>query len=126
MGGGPLATNNSLIVAAFHNALRAQGLVVVLIILLALVLWRPVAEVARRRLGVRPELTTFPPEPAGRRFLRISFGSLWVLDGILQMQQSMVLGLPSDVAQPAAVGSPPWVHHLVNAGLSVWTRHPIA
>jgi cytochrome oxidase Cu insertion factor (SCO1/SenC/PrrC family) len=57
--------------------------------------------------------------------LRISFGLLWILDGILQTQQSMPLGLPTQVVGPAESGSPGWVQHLVNDGLGIWTRHPI-
>ena len=37
----------------------------------------------------------------------------------------MAGGLPSQVIQPAASTSPGWVQHLVNAGASIWTYHPI-
>ena len=64
-------------------------------------------------------------EPVARRVLRIGFGLLWVLDGLLQIQRSMPLGLASGVIQPAAVGSPGWVQHLVNAGITIWSDHPV-
>ena len=37
----------------------------------------------------------------------------------------MPLGLPSGVVQPAADGSPGWVHHLVNIGVTIWNNHPV-
>ena len=33
------------------------------------------------------------PEPAARRLLRVSFGFIWVFDGILQGKSSMPLGM---------------------------------
>ena len=67
-----------------------------------------------------------PPEPSGRRFLRIAFGLLWLFDGLLQLQSGMPTGLPSQVIQPATVGSPSWVRHMVDSGLTVWNNHPAA
>ena len=60
-----------------------------------------------------------------RRLLRVSFGLIWVFDGILQAQISMPLGLAPQVVQPAAAGSPGWVQHLVSAGTTVWSYHPV-
>jgi cytochrome oxidase Cu insertion factor (SCO1/SenC/PrrC family) len=37
----------------------------------------------------------------------------------------MPLGLGPQVVQPAAAGSPGWVQHLVNAGTTVWSYHPV-
>jgi cytochrome oxidase Cu insertion factor (SCO1/SenC/PrrC family) len=65
------------------------------------------------------------PEPPARRILRIGFGILWVFDGLLQAQSAMPLGLPSGVIQPGAVGSPDWVQHLVNSGVTIWNNHPV-
>ena len=56
--------------------------------------------------------------------MRIGFGCLWVLDGLLQIQSSMPLGLPSGVIQPAAATSPAWVQHLVNSGVTIWSEPP--
>jgi cytochrome oxidase Cu insertion factor (SCO1/SenC/PrrC family) len=58
--------------------------------------------------------------------LRISFGLLWIFDGILQGQASMPLGLTPQVIQPTAVASPGWVQHVVNAGITIWSYHPVA
>jgi cytochrome oxidase Cu insertion factor (SCO1/SenC/PrrC family) len=65
------------------------------------------------------------PEPVARRVLRIGFGLLWLLDGLLQLQSSMPLGLPVSVLQPASGSSPGWVQHLVNFGVTTWSDHPI-
>jgi hypothetical protein len=64
-------------------------------------------------------------EPAGRTVLRLGFGALWVLDGILQAQPMMVTGLPSRVVEPAAASSPPWVRDLVHWGVAAWSDHPL-
>ena len=64
-------------------------------------------------------------EPAGRRVLRIGFGVLWLLDGLLQAQPGMAAGLPSQVIEPTASSSPSWVQHLVNWAGTTWSYHPI-
>ena len=65
-------------------------------------------------------------EPVARRVLRIGFGVLWILDGLLQLQSSMPLGLPDSVLQPSARSSPglgaaPRRH----VGVTIWTDHPV-
>ena len=65
------------------------------------------------------------PEPLARRVLRYGFGGLWILDGLLQIQASMPLGLPSGVIEPSASSSPAWVQHLVNSGVTIWSDHPV-
>ena len=64
-------------------------------------------------------------EARGRWLLRIGFGTLWILDGILQAQPKMAAGLPSLVIQPTAASSPAWVQHLVNWGGTAWSYHPV-
>ena len=64
-------------------------------------------------------------EPSARRLLRISFGVLWIFDGILQAQPAMAAGLPSQVIQPSAASSPAWVQHVVNWAGTTWSFHPI-
>jgi len=66
-----------------------------------------------------------PGEARGRWLLRIGFGVLWILDGILQAQPKMAAGLPSLVIEPTAASSPAWVQHLVNWGGTIWSYHPI-
>jgi cytochrome oxidase Cu insertion factor (SCO1/SenC/PrrC family) len=129
--GRSLPTGNSLIVSSFRSALLHQLLVVLLVVVLCAIGFNIVRTVQYRRLKAHGHLS-FPTgprhsaaEPAARRILRIGFGCLWVLDGLLQAQSSMPLGLPSGALQPAAVGSPDWVVHLVNSGVTIWSNHPI-
>ena len=64
-------------------------------------------------------------EARGRRLLRVGFGLLWILDGILQAQPKMAGGLAAQVIEPAAAASPVWVQHVVNWGGTIWSFHPI-
>ncbi|HTY96726.1 MAG TPA: SCO family protein, partial [Solirubrobacteraceae bacterium] len=66
------------------------------------------------------------PESAARRLLRISFGLLWIFDGLLQSQPKMPLGVGPDVIRPLAASSPTWVQHLDNALVTVWSYHPVS
>ncbi len=129
--GRSLQTGNSLVASSFRTALFHQLLVVFLVVVLCAVAFNVVRTIQYRRLREHG-LTSFPtpspahiPEPLARRVLRIGFGCIWVLDGLLQIQSSMPLGLPSNVMQPAANGSPDWVQHLVNNGITIWSNHPV-
>lgn len=107
--------------AAFHSSLGHGSLIV----LAVLVLLPAAAIIARRWQGARqgaPE----PPEAAGRRLVRVAFGILWLVDGLLQMQPAMPLGLPSQVVAPASAGSPAWLLHATSWFSTVWLEHPIA
>ena len=129
--GRSLQTGNSLIVSTFRTTLFHQLLVVAAIVLGCLVAFNVVRTVQYRRLNAHGQ-RGFPsradvggPEPAARRIVRIGFGCLWVLDGLLQLQSSMPLGLPSSVVQPSAASSPSWVRHVVNSGATIWSNHPV-
>jgi cytochrome oxidase Cu insertion factor (SCO1/SenC/PrrC family) len=65
------------------------------------------------------------PEPIARRVLRVGFGVLWLLDGALQIQSHMPLGLPENVVAPSTQGSPEWLVSIVHWGLRVWENHPV-
>jgi cytochrome oxidase Cu insertion factor (SCO1/SenC/PrrC family) len=129
--GRSLQTGNSLIVSTFHTALFHQLLVVLLVAALCAIGFNVVRTIQYRRLKEHgkhsfPSTSGFAtPEPAARRILRLGFGGLWILDGLLQIQSAMPLGLPSGVIQPAAATSPGWVQHLVNSGVAIWSNHPI-
>ena len=56
----------------------------------------------------------------------MGFGLIWLIDGILQFQVSMPLGLGTDVVQPMASGTPHWLHALMLDGVRLWNLHPIA
>ena len=66
-----------------------------------------------------------PAEPRARKVLRIGFGILWIIDGILQAQPQMAGGLPSQVIAPGATASPGWVRDVVNFGGTIWSYHPV-
>jgi cytochrome oxidase Cu insertion factor (SCO1/SenC/PrrC family) len=137
--GGTLSDSNPLILAAFESALRHQALIVLILLLIAATAWvwpytapRPKPDAgpagaadAADAVETSPPATELGEHPA-RKFLRISFGLLWIFDGLLQLQQAMPAGLPTQVVQPAAASSPGWVQHLVDDGTSIWFRHPIS
>ena len=117
---------------AFESALVHQGLVVLVILALLSVAWNLLRREQLRRAvaagGGQVAAFAGEPgvsEPTALRLLRISFGCIWVFDGILQAQVSMPLGMISGVVQPAAAGSPSWVLHLVNFGATIWNNHPV-
>jgi cytochrome oxidase Cu insertion factor (SCO1/SenC/PrrC family) len=121
-------TNDPVLEAAFRAALLHQGFIVLAIALALLLAYgllrrRPAAAglLASGRAGDQAATA----EPSARRFLRMSFGLLWIIDGILQAQPEMAAGLPSQVAAPAAGASPGWVQAVVNAGGTVWSYHPV-
>jgi cytochrome oxidase Cu insertion factor (SCO1/SenC/PrrC family) len=125
-----LETDNPTVTAAFRSALSHQLLSLVILGVLVALSWNLARAVQYRRAvaaGTRaPAPATWPyPEPRARRLLRIAFGSLWLLDGLLQLQQAMPLGLPGSVITPAASSSPGWVQHLVNVGTTIWSNHPV-
>ena len=64
-------------------------------------------------------------EAPARTVLRVGFGLLWILDGVLQAQPKMAGGLASQVIEPSASSSPSWVQHVVNWGGTIWSYHPI-
>ncbi len=137
----PLQVNNPVIVSAFHSALVHQLLVVLAVAAVLAIAWNVAVTLQHRRfqgagagsapsgaagLGAGPgAVAAQTAEPTGRRFLRVAFGLVWILDGLLQAQSAMPLGMPTGVVRPAAVGSPAWVLHLVNSGMTIWGNHPI-
>src|SRR5580704_442887 len=114
MNSGP-SPASPILVAAFRSALLHQALIVALIFLLVLIAWG-----ALRAATGGPRAAPAWREPRARTVLRIGFGLLWLLDGLLQAQPQMAGGLPS-VLQSAADGSPAWVGDLVNWGANLWS-----
>ena len=138
-----LAATNSLVVAAFHRLLLRQGLVCLVVLAVLWVAWNVLRSRRLRAFAgatvdfeagslsqavgsATPEAAAAPSEPAARRLLRLSFGMLWIFDGILQGQASIPLGMAANVIQPAAASSPTWVQHLDNQLATIWSYHPIA
>jgi len=127
-----LQNNDPTISAAFHTELMHQLLIIVLILVVLTLAWNAIRTIVYRRSvaagtfdAPAPERVRYP-EPVARRMLRITFGLLWVVDGILQAQGSMPLGLPGTVLTPAASTSPGWVQHIVNVGATIWSDHPVS
>ena len=125
-----LSTNNPTIVSAFYDELLRQGVVVAVILLLVGLVW------SLTRSGAAPPCRRSSDGPKGKhgvlrsrtlgaRLVRVSFGLLWIFDGILQGQASMPLGMAPQVIEPAAAASPGWVQHLDNAMATIWSYHPV-
>jgi cytochrome oxidase Cu insertion factor (SCO1/SenC/PrrC family) len=131
-----VSSGNPFIIAAFHTMLQHQLLVVFLVCIVLVLAWnfaRTVQVRAAAKEGegapveasLRPTVRVSVPEPTARLVLRIAFGLIWTLDGLLQLQSAMPLGLPTGVLSPAASGSPSWVASLVHTGVTIWTNHPV-
>jgi cytochrome oxidase Cu insertion factor (SCO1/SenC/PrrC family) len=120
-----LSDNNAVLVAAFRAALLHQGIIVLAVLAFLALAWVSVREwipAAKNAMGGR---VTAAEEASARRLLRIGFGLVWIFDGILQAQPAMAEGMPSQVMQSGATGSPGWVQHLVNWAATGWSYHPI-
>jgi cytochrome oxidase Cu insertion factor (SCO1/SenC/PrrC family) len=122
-------TDDPTVVSAFHSALAHQGLLILCFLAVLVIGWNVVRTVQFRRVQRNaesvPEQELRFAEPLSRRVLRIGFGILWVVDGLLQLQQAMPLGMPTQVLQPSETGARPWVQSLVNVGLGIWEKHPV-
>ena len=119
-----LSPADPTLVAAFRSALLHQAAIALLIVVFLGLAWatarvwrRPTPAAVPERAGAR--------EPRGRALLRVGFGLLWILDGILQAQPKMAGGLAAQVIQPTAAASPAWVQHVANWGGTIWSYHPI-
>jgi hypothetical protein len=114
---------NPALAAAFRALLLREGLVALLVLAALGAGW----VIVRRRGAAAPACAAAPPpgEPGWRRLLRIGFGLLWLFDGILQAQPAMPSGLPSQVIDPTAASSPPWVQRVVFWAGAGWTHHPV-
>ena len=125
-----LNVNDPAVIAAFKAVLLHQGVIALLIFgtlglaWVSVRAWLPViaGEDAGAAAGTPGAVLA---EPSWRQLLRTGFGLLWLLDGILQAQPRMAIGLPSQVIEPAAASSPPWVQHVVNWGGTSWSFHPL-
>ncbi len=81
---------------------------------------------ARPRSGARPPAATPRPAPdLARRVLVVGLGSLWVLDGLLQLQPGMVTSFLSGVVAPLLAGQPAPVAAAMEAGVRLWGVNPI-
>ena len=120
-----LNVDDPTVVAAFRSALLHQAIIALAIFAVLSVVWVSVRERHGAGAAGAERAARRPAEPAAHRVLRIGFGLLWLLDGLLQAQPGMAAGLPSQVIEPAAAGSPVWVQHLINWAGTAWSYHPI-
>jgi cytochrome oxidase Cu insertion factor (SCO1/SenC/PrrC family) len=119
-----LNVGDPTVVAAFKTALLHQGLIALLIFFVVGLAWMSLRAWLPAATG--GHATTLPtPEPAWRQLLRYGFGAIWLLDGILQAQPKMAVGLPSQVIEPTAATSPHWVQTVVNWAGTAWSYHPM-
>lgn len=113
--------SNALIVALFRHALFVTGLfrltVIAMVLMFVLALSRRIL-----RFNLSPEGMN---ESRSRSYLRWSFGAIWLVDGILQFQVSMPLGLANNVVRPLETNTPAWLHSLMDHGILLWNSHPI-
>ncbi len=112
------------LVQAFRATLLAQGVLALFIFVVLACTWVGLREWLRTSHGAALAVRR-AHEPAGRRLLRAGFGVLWIVDGVLQAQPAMVSGLPGQVTEPSAAGSPGWVHDLVYWASGIWSHHPV-
>jgi cytochrome oxidase Cu insertion factor (SCO1/SenC/PrrC family) len=126
-----LNPSDPTVVAAFKAALLHQGLIALLIFTVlglawvAVRAWPPAAGLHLHGAGAAGAPGSALPEPSWRRLLRIGFGVIWILDGLLQAQPKMAVGLPSQVIEPIAATSPRWVQDVVNWAGTNWSYHPM-
>ena len=119
-----MGPNSYSITSPYVTPLFRHGLLVALAWIVATAIVVVVATLVSGRLARfnSNELS----EPRRRRALRISFGALWLVAGMLQFQSAMPLGMANQVVAPSTEGAPSWITALVNAGIGVYNNHPLA
>jgi cytochrome oxidase Cu insertion factor (SCO1/SenC/PrrC family) len=113
---------NALAVSLFHHAVFVSAVVWIIGIAVAIL----------AVTALRKKIPTFNlsmvglSESRARTYLRLSFGAIWIIDGVLQLQTAMPLGMANQVVKPMTASTPTWLHALMNAGIGIWNMHPIA
>ncbi len=135
--------NLNLVARAFDSRLSQEAFVVLILLAITAVCFNVIkAQQLKRSVPKNPDVSVSgeaqpeiyrmnqPGKPNSaeasfKKILRVGFGILWVLDGLLQMQSSMPIELPNSVIAPSVSGSPEWVKEIVRYALEAWQRHPI-
>ncbi len=117
-----LSVTNHTVVGAFDHELVIQAGVIASLAIIACL----VAVAVAGRGASNEDSGDSGAEPVARRVVRVGFGLVWLVDGILQAQSAMPLGMIPQVVQPASSSSPSWVQHLVNVTATMWTLHPVS
>ncbi len=63
--------------------------------------------------------------PQALKWMTRILGALWVLDGLLQAQPSMISNFATDILAPLASGQPPILKAAVIGGMKLWSLNPI-
>ncbi len=113
---------NFTVVKIFKHALFFTGAIWICVV--ALVIF--VALIASQRIFKFNVLPSGIEEPRARTYLRWAFGLIWLIDGILQFQYTMPLGLANDVVRPALTGTPSWLHSVMIQAINLWNEHPVS
>jgi cytochrome oxidase Cu insertion factor (SCO1/SenC/PrrC family) len=117
-----LDLTNPFVVSLFHHSVYVKSVlwlgIAAFLFLVALIVTKRIFRFNLSSDGAE--------ESRARTYLRWSFGGLWLIDGILQFQASMPLGLGENVVKPLASGTPFWLHALMLHGVTTWNNHPIA
>ncbi|MDT4892761.1 MAG: hypothetical protein QOE97_1796 [Pseudonocardiales bacterium] len=87
---------------------------------------RRVPTMARRQELLPADPTIGCTEPSARAFLRVTFGLLWIVAGLLQAQPKMPAGFVPDVLSPAIASAPRWFGDVVSPLVRAWERHPVS
>lgn len=112
---------NPVIVSLFrHTSLVTMLLWIALVALAIIVVTAATGRITRFNLSVAGIA-----EPRARRNLRVGFGLLWLIDGILQFQSSMPLGLANAVVAPMSRSAPSTLRTLIEQFINLWNAHPI-
>jgi cytochrome oxidase Cu insertion factor (SCO1/SenC/PrrC family) len=117
-----VSVDNPIVVALFHHSVYVASVYWIIAIALVVLLGATLL----RRLNTFNLSSDGLGEPRARTYLRLAFGVIWVIDGILQFQPGMPLGLANDVVQPTISGAPTWLHSLMYSSIHLWNAHPIA
>lgn len=62
---------------------------------------------------------------SGYRVLRLGFGTLWIIDGLLEAQPAMTTQFIPDYVEPLLKGQPNWYATLMERGALLWSAHPL-
>ncbi len=116
-----LDLTSTLVVSPFHH----EAFVTLLIWIFVLGELVVVGSVVTGRIFTFNLAASSLEEPRARTLLRRAFGALWLVDGVLQFQPAMPLGLGSDVVRPMAAGTPSWLHATMLDAVGIWNRHPV-
>ncbi len=130
MSTGQQVSTSLALATAFHRLILHQWFIILGVVVMLFAAWnilRLAALKAQASEHSGPMLRgPFQPrEPGARRFLRITFGGLWLFDALLQSQPAMPASLANTVIDPVAKASPDWAMELSRHAIVLWNSHPV-